>query len=120
MAELLHNPKAMARAQAELSEIIGFGNPIEESDIVRRSSHFTRPPVPFLIPRKAEADVDVSGFAIPKHVQVLWAEDVLGRAGRGGRQRGAQVGPGRRRSPKVGFYLFVGEKGDDRSLWLFE
>ncbi|KAK1301211.1 Geraniol 8-hydroxylase [Acorus calamus] len=87
MAELLHNPKAMARAQAELSEIIGFGNHIEESDFVRlpylqsivKETLRLHPPAPFLIPRKAEDDVDVGGFTIPKHAQVLVNVWAIGR-----------------------------------------
>ncbi|XP_074303841.1 geraniol 8-hydroxylase-like [Silene latifolia] len=35
MAELLRNPGKMEKAQAELQEIIGKGNPVEESDITR-------------------------------------------------------------------------------------
>ncbi|KAK1301212.1 Geraniol 8-hydroxylase [Acorus calamus] len=87
MAELLHNPKAMTRAQAELSEIIGFGNHIEESDIARlpylqsivKETLRLHPPAPFLIPRKAEANVDVSGFTIPKHAHVLVNVWAIGR-----------------------------------------
>ncbi|RHN79391.1 putative geraniol 8-hydroxylase [Medicago truncatula] len=35
MAELIHNPHAMSKAKEELEQIIGIGNPIEESDITR-------------------------------------------------------------------------------------
>lgn len=35
MAELLHNPVVLSKAQLELSEVIGKGNPVEESDIAR-------------------------------------------------------------------------------------
>ncbi|GAB2209826.1 hypothetical protein Droror1_Dr00027051, partial [Drosera rotundifolia] len=35
MAELLHNLDKMKKAQAELAEVIGRGNPVEESDIAR-------------------------------------------------------------------------------------
>ena len=35
MAEQLHNPEVLSKAQLELEQVIGKGNPVEESDIAR-------------------------------------------------------------------------------------
>lgn len=74
MTELLSNPKTMTKAKKELEETVGKGNPIEESDITRlpylqaivKETFRLHPSVPFLIPRKADVDVEVSGYTIPK------------------------------------------------------
>ena len=79
MTELLRNPKVMSKAIEELELIIGRGKPVEESHIFRlpylqaimKETFRLHPPVPFLLPRKAERDVDIYGYAIPKDAQVL-------------------------------------------------
>ncbi|KAI9076674.1 hypothetical protein K1719_041439 [Acacia pycnantha] len=84
MAELLRNPRAMSKAKAELEEIIGTGKPVEESDIARlpylqavlKETFRLHPPAPFLLPRKAEKDVELGGYIIPKGAQIfvnVWA-----------------------------------------------
>ena len=84
MAELLQNPKAMSKAKAELEETIGKGKPVEETDIaglpylqaILKETFRLHPPVPFLLPRKAEEDVEINGYTVPKGAQVLvnvWA-----------------------------------------------
>ena len=84
MAELLCNPDKMKLAQAELQEIIGKGSPVEEPDIMRlpylqavvKETLRLHPAVPFLVPRKADSDVSLCGFTVPKNAQVLvnvWA-----------------------------------------------
>lgn len=84
MAELLRNPDKMKLAQAELQEIIGKGNTIEEPDVVRlpylqavvKETLRLHPAVPLLVPRKADSDVSLCGFTVPKNAQVLvnvWA-----------------------------------------------
>ncbi|GAB2228591.1 hypothetical protein Droror1_Dr00022715 [Drosera rotundifolia] len=79
MAELLNSPSKLEKAQAELAEVVGRGKPIEEDDIDRlpylraimKETFRLHPPVPFLVPRKATTDVELSGFVVPKGTQVL-------------------------------------------------
>ena len=84
MAELLKNEKIMSKAKQELEQIIGKGKALDESDIAKlpylqaiiKETFRLHPPVPFLIPRKANANVEVCGYTIPKdaHVWVnVWA-----------------------------------------------
>ncbi|XP_019195214.1 PREDICTED: geraniol 8-hydroxylase-like [Ipomoea nil] len=84
MAELLRNPKTMEKVQAELEDVIGRGKPIHEADVNRlpylqcilKETFRMHPPVPFLIPRKVEQDVNLGGHTISKDSQILvnvWA-----------------------------------------------
>lgn len=84
MADLLKHPEAMSKAKAELDQAIGKGKLVEEHDMpklpylhaVIKESFRLRPVVPFLLPRRAEADVEINGYTIPKGSQVLiniWA-----------------------------------------------
>ncbi|KAM3733735.1 hypothetical protein ACB098_11G159400 [Castanea mollissima] len=74
MAELIHNPEVLSKAKEELNRIIGKGNPVEEFDIARlpylqaivKETFRLHPPVPLLLPCKAEADVEIQGFTVPK------------------------------------------------------
>ncbi|KAI9076677.1 hypothetical protein K1719_041442 [Acacia pycnantha] len=87
MAELLRNPRAMSKAKAELEETIGTGKPVEESDIARlpylqavlKETFRLHPPAPFLLPRKAEKDVELGGYIIPKGAQILVNVWAIGR-----------------------------------------
>lgn len=87
MSELVRNPKIMSKATEELELSIGRGNPVKESDIGRlpyleaiiRETLRLHPPVPFLLPRKAETDVNVCGYTIPKDAKVLVNVWTIGR-----------------------------------------
>lgn len=87
MAELLRNPKSLSKVRAELDDIIGKGNPVEESDVSRlpylqavlKETFRLHPAVPLLLPRKAEADVEINGFTIPKGAQILVNAWAIGR-----------------------------------------
>nr|KYP35757.1 Cytochrome P450 76C1 [Cajanus cajan] len=87
MAELLHNPKMMSKVQKELEEVVGKGKAVEETDIgklpyleaVIKETFRVHPPVPLLLPRKAESDVEIGGYTIPKDAQVLVNAWVIGR-----------------------------------------
>ncbi|WJX14716.1 hypothetical protein P8452_04936 [Trifolium repens] len=79
MTEVVCNPEIMLKAKRELEQMIGSGVPIEESDIAKlpylqaiiKETLRLHPPVPFLLPRKAERNVDICGYTIPKDAQVL-------------------------------------------------
>ncbi|XP_068327672.1 geraniol 8-hydroxylase-like [Pyrus communis] len=87
MAELLRNPEKLSQAQAELKQIIGKGKPVEESHIARlpylqaiiKETFRLHPVVPFLLPRKAEIDVEICGYIVPKGAQVLVNAWAIGR-----------------------------------------
>ncbi|CAH8392378.1 unnamed protein product [Eruca vesicaria subsp. sativa] len=79
MAELLANPKKMAKAQAEIERMIGQDGLVQEPDIsefpylqaVLKETFRLHPDVPLLLPRKAETDVEIFGYLVPKDAQVL-------------------------------------------------
>ncbi|KAK7268453.1 hypothetical protein RIF29_21151 [Crotalaria pallida] len=87
MTEVLHNPGVMAKAKKELEQIIGKGNPIEESDVARlpylqaiiKETLRMYPPAPLLLPRKAKVDVEIFGYTVPKGARVLINEWAIGR-----------------------------------------
>ncbi|GMH25595.1 hypothetical protein Nepgr_027438 [Nepenthes gracilis] len=95
MAELLHNPLKMRKAQAELNRIVGKDNPVHESHIpnltylqsVINETLRLHPPIPFLLPRTTSADVVLSGFTVPKNAQVLVNVFAIGRTRACGRTR---------------------------------
>lgn len=87
MAELLRNPEILSKARAELDEIIGKGNAVEESYVSRlpylqaiiKETFRLHPVVPLLLPRKADADVEIGGFTIPKGAQIMVNVWAIGR-----------------------------------------
>ncbi|KAG2309665.1 hypothetical protein Bca52824_029413 [Brassica carinata] len=87
MAELLSNPKTMAKAQAEMDYVLGQNGIVQESDIpqlpylqaVVKETFRLHPPAPLLVPRKAESDVEVLGYMIRKDTQVLVNVWAIGR-----------------------------------------
>jgi cytochrome P450 len=87
MAELLHNPEKMAKARKELEEVLGKDGHVQESDIsklpylqaVVKENFRLHPAGPFLIPHKAEDDVEMCGFTVPKNAQILVNVWAMGR-----------------------------------------
>ncbi|KAK9911393.1 hypothetical protein M0R45_035309 [Rubus argutus] len=87
MAELLRNQESLLKAQAELEQVIGKGKLVEESDIAQlpylqaiiKETFRLHPPFPLLLPRKAESDVEIGGFIVPKGAQVLVNAQAIGR-----------------------------------------
>ncbi|BFG16155.1 hypothetical protein CerSpe_024300 [Prunus speciosa] len=87
MAELLCNPEKLSKAQEELEQVIGKGKPVEETDIARlpylqtiiKETFRLHPALPFLLPRKAEADLEICGYFVPKGAQVLVNAWAIGR-----------------------------------------
>lgn len=87
MAELLHSPRTLLKARAELERTIGEGNLLGESDIGRlpylqaviKETLRLHPAVPLLLPHKAGADADIGGFTVPENAQVLVNVWAMGR-----------------------------------------
>ncbi|CAO2144492.1 unnamed protein product [Urochloa humidicola] len=86
MAELLLNPKSMARARSELVQVLRSKPEVEESDIgqlkylqaIIKETFRIHPPAPLLLPHEAEADTPIrSGrYTVPKGARVVvnvWA-----------------------------------------------
>ncbi|XP_021717192.1 cytochrome P450 76AD1-like [Chenopodium quinoa] len=85
MTELIKNPKSMIICQNEIEQALGKGSlSIQESDIsklpylqaIMKETLRLHPPTVFLLPRKADSDVELCGYVVPKHAQVLvnlWA-----------------------------------------------
>nr|AJD87464.1 cytochrome P450 CYP76AD8 [Opuntia ficus-indica] len=87
MAELIKNPRMMETAQAEIKLILGKDLHIQESDIPKlpylraiiKETLRLHPPTVFLLPRKADADVELYGYTVPKNAQILVNLWALGR-----------------------------------------
>ena len=87
MAEILRNQEILLKAQAELEQVIGKGKLVEESDIallpylqaIIKETFRLHPAVPLLLPRKAELDVEIGGYVVPKGAQVLINAWAIGR-----------------------------------------
>ncbi|KAL7104155.1 hypothetical protein ACP275_08G226400 [Erythranthe tilingii] len=84
MAELLKHPHEMCRVRQEIRDTVGENVEVEESDISRlpylqavvKETFRLHPAGPFLVPHKANADVEINGYIVPKNAQVLvnvWA-----------------------------------------------
>ncbi|KAI9093574.1 hypothetical protein K1719_027023 [Acacia pycnantha] len=84
MAELIKNPRVQQKAQEELDRVIGFERIVTESDFsslpylqcVAKEAMRLHPPTPLMLPHRANANVKIGGYDIPKgsnvHVNV-WA-----------------------------------------------
>ncbi|NP_001351714.1 cytochrome P450 monooxygenase [Cicer arietinum] len=87
MAELIHNPEMMSKLKEELEKTVGKGIPVEETDIAKlpymqaviKETFRLHPPVPLLLPRRAEIDVKIGDYVIPKDAQILINAWVVGR-----------------------------------------
>ncbi|KAH6819703.1 cytochrome P450 [Perilla frutescens var. frutescens] len=84
MAELIKNPRAQQKAQEELDRVIGYERVMTELDFsslpylqcVAKEALRLHPPTPLMLPHRANANVKIGGYDIPKgsnvHVNV-WA-----------------------------------------------
>ncbi|KAK4422733.1 Geraniol 8-hydroxylase [Sesamum alatum] len=78
MAELLHNPTVLSKAKQELSEKITPGEIVQEQDIARlpyltaviKETMRMHQTSPLLLPHRAEQDVEIQGYTIPKHTRI--------------------------------------------------
>ncbi|KAL2892363.1 Geraniol 8-hydroxylase [Bienertia sinuspersici] len=84
MTELLSHPQAMEKAQLEVEEVVGKHGYVQESDISKlpylqaivKETLRLHPPAPFLIPHKAEKDVQLCNYFVPKDATIwvnVWA-----------------------------------------------
>ncbi|XP_057440358.1 cytochrome P450 76T24-like [Lotus japonicus] len=84
MSELLRNPDKLEKTKDELRQAIGEDATLVESHILKlpylqavvKETLRLHPPAPFLVPRKCDEDVSISGFLVPKDAQILvnlWA-----------------------------------------------
>ncbi|CAJ1916686.1 unnamed protein product [Sphenostylis stenocarpa] len=84
MAELIRNPRVQQKAQEELDKVVGLERVMTEDDFsslpylqcVTKEAMRLHPPTPLMLPHRANANVKVGGYDIPKgsnvHVNV-WA-----------------------------------------------
>ncbi|KAL5815232.1 hypothetical protein ACOSQ4_025873 [Xanthoceras sorbifolium] len=87
MAKLLQNPKNLTKAQNELREVLGKDSLVQEFDITKfpylqavvKETFRLHPPAPFLLPRKAETEVEICSYVVPKSAQVLVNVWAMGR-----------------------------------------
>lgn len=78
MTELLRNPKKMAKAQSELDQVFGKDGYIEEYDISKlpyiqaivKETFRLHPAAPFLIPYKAQKNVELCKYFVPKDAHI--------------------------------------------------
>ncbi|KAL0428978.1 UNVERIFIED_CONTAM: cytochrome [Sesamum radiatum] len=93
MTELLRSPDKMSKARNELRDVVGQKEEIQESDISRlpylravvKETFRLHPAAPLLVPHKAEEDVEIKGYIVPKNAQVLvnvWAMGEIQAYGR--------------------------------------
>ncbi|EPS66524.1 hypothetical protein M569_08252, partial [Genlisea aurea] len=105
MTELLRNPEKLEKAQKEMRSVIGLENQVHESDLsklpyfqamIKEVFRYHPPGInneypinpqlifssfacPLLIPHKADADVEIGGYTVPKGTQMLVNVWAIGR-----------------------------------------
>ncbi|XP_040377310.1 oryzalexin E synthase-like [Oryza brachyantha] len=81
MAELLHNPSVMAKARAELMDVLGSKEAVEEPDTARlpyllavvKEAMRLHPVGPLLLPHCAvEEGMEIDGYAVPRGSSVIF------------------------------------------------
>ncbi|KAL6322527.1 hypothetical protein AAG906_009829 [Vitis piasezkii] len=80
-------PKNNGKSSKELQEVLGKDGIVQESDISKlpylqsivKETLRLHPPAPLLLPHKAQADVEICGFTVPKNSQVLVNAWAIGR-----------------------------------------
>lgn len=87
MTEVLRNPHIMAKAKRELEEVIGKGKIVKEDDVLKlpylscivKESLRLHTPIPFLLPRKVEKEVNLYGYTVPAGTHVIVNAWAIGR-----------------------------------------
>lgn len=87
MAELLRKPDALQKARQELLTVVGTERPVRESDIdklpyiqaIAKETMRLHPAGPLLLPYKVKNEAEVSGYILPKGIQVLVNAWAIGR-----------------------------------------
>ncbi|XP_070003725.1 geraniol 8-hydroxylase-like [Nicotiana sylvestris] len=87
MAELLRKPQVLNKVREEILQQIGTERPVKESDIdklpylqaVVKEAMRLHPAVSLLLPHKAQNDIEVLGYTVPKNTQVLVNAWAIGR-----------------------------------------
>ncbi|KAM3233219.1 hypothetical protein P3L10_018578 [Capsicum annuum] len=87
MAELLRKPEELNKVRQEINEKIGTERPVKESDIdklpylqaVVKETLRLHPAAALLLPHKAQNDIEVLGYTVPKDSQVFVNAWVIGR-----------------------------------------
>ncbi|MCL7037238.1 hypothetical protein MKW94_027913 [Papaver nudicaule] len=80
ISEMIQNPDMMKRAQAELEEVVGKNNIVEEShipklpylDAVVRETLRLHPPAVILVRRCPDSPCTIGGYTIPKGAKVIF------------------------------------------------
>ncbi|KAF5191729.1 Cytochrome p450 [Thalictrum thalictroides] len=86
-SELLKNPEAMAKAQAEVREVFNGKKRIEQEDmnqlryikLVVKETLRMHPPAPLLIPRECSATCEIDGYEIPEKARIIINAWAIGR-----------------------------------------
>ncbi|XP_058081331.1 cytochrome P450 71AU50-like [Magnolia sinica] len=79
MAEMMHNPEIMKKAQDELEQVVGMDHMVEEShvpklhylDAILKEALRLHPPVVFLVPRSPRKPCTIGGYTIPMGSRVF-------------------------------------------------
>ncbi|KAK2650502.1 hypothetical protein Ddye_017991 [Dipteronia dyeriana] len=87
MAELLHKQEKLIKAHTELRQVLGKDWLVQEFNIAKlpylqaitKETLRLHPPAPFLIPHKAETEVEISSYMVPKAAQILVNVWAMGR-----------------------------------------